>query len=52
MIDHCKNSYSISEYLVNVSSDATIHSIAKDSNSDQEIKLAITFKDSIITSIE
>ncbi len=52
MIDHCKNSYTISEYLVNVSSDATIHSIAKDSNSEQEIKLTITFKDSLITHIK
>jgi hypothetical protein len=52
MIDYCKKSYTISEYLVATSSDATIHIIAKDSSSEQELKLTVTFKDSIITTIE
>ena len=52
MIDHCKDSYTISEYLVATSSDATIHIVAKNKNSDQDIKLVITFKDSMINHIE
>ena len=52
MIDHCKDSYTISEYLVATSSDASISIIAKSTSSEQEIKLTVTFKDNLITSIE